>query len=294
MNRKVSLTLTFICAVFTACASGQKDYESKGASTGTEEDVMYFEDFKPFDSSVWTKESHEAGRTNEELQAFSPEQVKVGKDGGRSVLMLTAEWKNGKIVSGRINSKGKKSFRYGTLSASIRLPKTADGLWHAVWMMGDVIKEGGWPACGETDVLEMGHADGIMDGTQERLFNGALHWGVSSDKHCQQVAAGKHQPSLQDGEFHIYTVVWTPTRIEMFVDNADKPYLSAAIGKNSDKHAFFNKANFLLFNLAVGGDFPNIHNADNVTAIPAGGAEMLVDYERVYQPKKQISLNIKK
>ena len=70
--------------------------------------------------------------------------------------------------------------------------------------------------------------------------------------------------------------------------------LSAAIGKNSDKHAFFNKANFLLFNLAVGGDFPNIHNADNVTAIPAGGAEMLVDYVRVYQPKKQISLNIKK
>lgn len=34
--------------------------------------------------------------------------------------------------------------------------------------------------------------------------------------------------------------------------------------------------------------------ADNVTAIPAGGAEMLVDYVRVYQPKKQISLNIKK
>ena len=82
--------------------------------------------------------------------------------------------------------------------------------------------------------------------------------------------------------------------LQYYVDNADKPYLSAAIGKNSDKHAFFNKANFLLFNLAVGGDFPNIHNADNVTAIPAGGAEMLVDYVRVYQPKKQISLNIKK
>ena len=37
-----------------------------------------------------------------------------------------------------------------------------------------------------------------------------------------------------------------------------------------------------------------VDNADNVTAIPAGGAEMLVDYVRVYQPKKQISLNIKK
>ena len=99
MNRKVSLTLTFICAVFTACASGQADSDSKCAATGTEEDVVFFDDFKTFDSSVWTKETHEAGWTNEELQAYSPEQVKVGKDGGRSVLMLTAEWKNGKIVS---------------------------------------------------------------------------------------------------------------------------------------------------------------------------------------------------
>lgn len=123
----------------------------KGAATGTEEDVVFFDDFKTFDSSVWTKETHEAGWTNEELQAYSPEQVKVGKDGGRSVLMLTAEWKNGKIVSGRINSKGKKSFRYGTLSASIRLPKTADGLWPAFWMMGDNGKE--WPACGEIDII---------------------------------------------------------------------------------------------------------------------------------------------
>ena len=248
----------------------------------------------------WNIEVNGSGGGNNELQFYTDldRNVRLGDDGkGNHCLILTAvrEVYNGKqFTSGRINSKNKVAFTHGKVEAAIRLPKTANGLWPAFWMMGDDIKECGWPACDETDVLEMGHADGIMDGTQERLFNGALHWGVSSDKHCQQVAAGKHQSSLQDGEFHIYTVVWTPTRIEMFVDNADKPYLSAAIGKDSDKHAFFNKANFLLFNLAVGGDFPNIHNADNVTAIPAGGAEMLVDYVRVYQPKKQISLNIKK
>ena len=243
----------------------------------------------------WNVEVNGSGCGNNELQYYVDNADNVAvRDGNLVITARRQDYDGHAFTSGRVNTCGKVGFTYGIVEARIKLPKTANGLWPAFWMMGDDIKECGWPACGETDVLEMGHADGIMDGTQERLFNGALHWGVSSDKHCQQVAAGKHQSSLQDGEFHIYTVVWTPTRIEMFVDNADKPYLSAAIGKNSDKHAFFNKANFLLFNLAVGGDFPNIHNADNVTAIPAGGAEMLVDYVRVYQPKKQISLNIKK
>ena len=243
----------------------------------------------------WNVEVNGSGCGNNELQYYVDNADNVAvRDGNLVITARRQDYDGHAFTSGRVNTCGKVGFTYGIVEARIKLPKTANGLWPAFWMMGDDIKECGWPACGETDVLEMGHADGIMDGTQERLFNGALHWGVSSDMHCQQVAAGKHQSSLQDGELHIYTVVWTPTRIEMFVDNADKPYLSAAIGKNSDKHAFFNKANFLLFNLAVGGDFPNIHNADNVTAIPAGGAEMLVDYVRVYQPKKQISLNIKK
>lgn len=271
MNRKVSLTLTFICAVFTACASGQEDSGSKGAATGTEEDVVFFDDFKTFDSSVWTKETHEAGWTNEELQAYSPEQVKVGKDGGRSVLMMTAEWKNGKIVSGRINSKGKKSFRYGTLSASIRLPKTADGLWPAFWMMGDNGKE--WPACGEIDIMEMGDKEGIATGTASSRVNTAIHFGKSPTSHEQQYHAASVGSSLQDGGYHTYTLTWDETRAAISIDG--KPFHSFDIKDNPYFHDNF----FILFNLAVGGTFTGITDSGSITALKKGTkATMYVDW----------------
>ena len=61
-----------------------------------------------FDEKVWTKETHEPGWTNQELQAYDAAHVSVGKNGDKSVLILTAERKGNKIYSGRINSKGKR------------------------------------------------------------------------------------------------------------------------------------------------------------------------------------------
>ena len=117
------------------------------------------DDFNFFDEKVWTKETHEPGWTNQELQAYDAAHVSVGKDGDKSVLILTAERKGNKIYSGRINSKGKKSFKYRKIEASIKLPKTNGGLWPAFWMMGDNDKE--WPACGEIDIMEMGEQSGM-------------------------------------------------------------------------------------------------------------------------------------
>ena len=61
-------------------------------------------------------------------------------------------------TSARLITLGKVFFRYGYITASIKLPKTADGLWPAFWMMGNDFRSKGWPNCGETDILEMGHA----------------------------------------------------------------------------------------------------------------------------------------
>lgn len=73
----------------------------------------------------------------------------------------------------------------------------------------------------------------------------------------------------------------------MYVDGNDTPYLSVDISRNgeNDVWKYFHKENFILLNLAVGGNFPNIHNAEKITALKNGSAEMLVDYVRVYQNK---------
>lgn len=260
--------------------------------------LVWEDDFNGTDLNrdYWNVEVNGSGCGNNELQYYVDDADNVSvRDGNLVLTAIRRHYGNHAFTSGRVNTLGKVEFTYGVVEARVRLPKTANGLWPAFWMMGADIKNVGWPRCGETDILEMGHADGIKACTQDRLFNGAQHWGTSTDTHCQSVAASTHPSSLQDGEYHLFTVVWTPDKIEMYVDNADEPYLKSDISAASDKHDYFNKANFLLFNLAVGGDFPDIHNPANITASHGDvTGEMLVDYVRIYQQDKDICLNISK
>lgn len=271
MSKKVCLIITFLCGVFMACSSDTEDSKSLPES---DETVLFFDDFKTFDASVWTKETHESGWTNNELQAYAPEQVSVGKDGDKTVLMLTAEWKNGKIVSGRINSKGKKSFKYGTLSASIKLPKTANGLWPAFWMMGDNDKE--WPACGEIDIMEMGDEEGIRTGTSAKRVNTAIHFGATPEAHEQLYHVAEVSDDLQDGQYHTYTLTWDEAHASVSIDN--KLFYSFDIKDNPYFHDNF----FILFNLAVGGSFTGITDINKVTALKKGTkAVMYVDWVKL-------------
>ena len=45
----------------------------------------------------------------------------------------------------------------------------------------------------------------------------------------------------------------------------------------------FRKDNFILLNLAVGGNFPGIWDINQITALSDGPAEMEIDYVRVFQ-----------
>lgn len=274
MNKKVSLIITLLCGALTACSSDSDDSGIQVKPDYPVENVLFFDDFSTFDNSVWTKETHEPGWTNQELQAYEPGQVKVGKDGSKSVLMLTAEWKNGRIVSGRVNSKGKKSFKYGTISASIKLPETANGLWPAFWMMGDNDKE--WPACGEIDIMEMGDKEGIATGTASRRVNTAIHYGPTPASHEQQYHASAVSTDLQDGQYHTYTLTWDESKAIISID--DKPFHSFDIKDNPYFHDNF----FILFNLAVGGTFTGITDASGVTALKKGDkATMYVDWIKI-------------
>lgn len=274
MNKKVSLIITLLCGALTACSSDSDDSGIQVKPDYPVENVLFFDDFSTFDNSVWTKETHEPGWTNQELQAYEPGQVKVGKDGSKSVLMLTAEWKNGRIVSGRVNSKGKKSFKYGTISASIKLPETANGLWPAFWMMGDNDKE--WPACGEIDIMEMGDKEGIATGTASRRVNTAIHYGQTPASHEQQYHASVVSADLQDGQYHTYTLTWDESKAIISID--DKPFHSFDIKDNP----YFHDKFFILFNLAVGGTFTGITDASGVTALKKGDkATMYVDWIKI-------------
>lgn len=248
----------------------------------------------------WNIEVNGNGGGNNELQYYTNNEanVRVGDDGdGNGCLILTAireNYRNKSFTSGRINSLGLTHFTHGKIEASIKMPTTNAGLWPAFWMMGNDYGEVGWPKCGETDIVEMGHATGIANGTSDRFFNGACHWGPSwpNASYAQETTKSY---SVQDGEYHLFTVIWDEQYIKMYIDldrqPKQTPYYRIDITANDPDNEwsagnYFHKDNFIIFNLAVGGGFPNIYSADGITALNDANnqqASMYVNYVKVYQ-----------
>ena len=225
------------------------------------------------------------GWGNSELQYYTdrPENVDV-RDGKLVITARKESYQGATATSARLITLGKVFFKYGYVVASIKLPKTANGLWPAFWMMGNDFKSKGWPNCGETDILEMGHSNGFNN-RQETFLNGACHWGAPGHQYYARDINNKY--SVQDGEFHTFTCIWTEDKISMYIDLETypdaKPYFEMTLKDFGDNE--FRKDNFILLNLAVGGNFPGIHDINNVTALNNGPAEMEVDYVRIFQKK---------
>jgi len=243
-------------------------------------------DGESLDAAFWTPELGRGynGWGNNELQYYTGRKENVNVRDGRLVITAVKEdYEGAPVTSARLITLGKVEFLYGYVVAAIKLPKTADGLWPAFWMMGTDIRRLGWPNCGETDILEMGHSNGMKAGTQDRFLNGACHWGVPHHQYYAHDITNSY--SVQDGEFHTYTCIWDEDFIRMYIDLEKypdvEPYFEMKIEDFGNDE--FRKENFLLLNLAVGGNFPGIWDIAGVTALDGGPAQMEVDYIRVFQ-----------
>ena len=218
------------------------------------------------DESKWYIEVNGDGGGNQELQYYRAENISVGPDeDGNGCLIITARRENfnGKsFTSGRLNTSDRYEFTHGKVEASIKLPSTANGLWPAFWLLGADYDTNGWPRCGEIDIMEMGNSGGISSGTQDRYFNGAAHWGFYRDGAYPNYANSKtNSYSLQDGEFHLFTLIWDDNSLSMYLD-MDKypdsaPYYKMDINDTSDDWStghYFHHDFFIIFNLAVGAE----------------------------------------
>ena len=257
-------------------------------------------------ASFWNIETV-ANPANNEIQYYRKDNVSMVLDSatGRRCLCLTArkESYNGKqCTSGRVNTKGKVAYKHGKVEAMIKLPKTYKGLWPAFWMMGNDYNSVGWPRCGEIDILEMGNKGGFGSADKsEKYLNGACHWGYYQDgAYPNYGKSSTYKYSVQDGEFHLFTLIWDETQIRTYID-LDKypnatPYYTIGIevpadgphanGTCWDTGCYFHKDFFVIFNLAIGGHFPDIYDINGITALNADNgyeAKMLIDYVRIYQ-----------
>lgn len=246
-------------------------------------------------SAAWNIEVNGDGGGNNELQYYCEKGVSMGVEPttGKHCLILTAtkeDYMGKGCTSGRVNTKHKVNFTYGKVEARIWFPNTANGLWPAFWMLGENIDEVGWPQCGETDIIELGHQDGFKNGVQDRYFNGAMHVGEAWNSVWQDVNSVTYDYSVEDG-FHTFTCEWTPNSVKMYVDKDThpgvQPYFQTQLEGNDNpyynRQLVWSKPSFVIFNLAVGGAFPGIYNVNQITALANGSRKMYVDWLRIYQ-----------
>ena len=219
-------------------------------------------------ASNWTFEKGDGcpncGRGNNELEYYT-DQNAIIQDGN---LIIKAKKENvgGKAyTSTRMITKDKVSIQYGRIDIRAVLPR-GQGIWPALWMLGDNIGTVGWPACGEIDIMEM-----IGGGGRENTVYGTVHWnqgGHASYGKSKTLATG----TFAD-EFHVYSLEWTDTKITWLIDDVEY----ASVNVTSSLSAF-NKSFFFIINLAVGGNWPG--NPDSSTTFPQ---YLIVDYVRVFK-----------
>ena len=281
------LAVLLLMAIFMPYASAQTLTGQSSDPPGWK--TVWYDDFTgtTLNRNFWNIEENNDGGGNSELQHYGAENVKV--ENGN--LVLTAERRTAydrNFQSGRVTTQKNVFFTHGKLEARIKMPETERGLWPAFWMLGE---RGVWPACGEIDIVEMGHSDGWNDpGNNPKAYlNGAFHWGTDYNHHSQR-AQTQNEIVVQDGNYHIFTCEWTPDYIRMYLDGSK--YCEMDLNVHDDANPmsvdnYFHKPSFIIFNLAVGGMFPGIYDAGGITALPNPGdkKEMLIDWVRISQPE---------
>ncbi|HAF46274.1 MAG TPA: glycoside hydrolase [Cryomorphaceae bacterium] len=171
------------------------------------------------------------------------------------------------FTSARIITKEKRSFQYGRIDIRAKLPH-GQGIWPALWMLGDDYSTAGWPSCGEIDIMELIGGEGYND----RTVYGTAHWSNNGSHASYGGNTSLPNGEMFNDEFHVFSIVWNSNSIKWYVDNS--LYHTLNIANLSAFHQKF----FFILNIAVEGNWPGPIGPS--TQFPQ---YMLVDYIRVFQ-----------
>ena len=216
-------------------------------------------------SSDWIHEIGNGswGWGNNELQYYRQQNTTV-ENGFLTIRAKQENYGGFNYTSSRIITKGNSFHKYGRIDIRAKLPY-GQGLWPALWMLGENISNVGWPSCGEIDIMEMIGGNGYND----RTVHGTIHWESMAMLLMGTQFFGFWKVC---GRISCFSIIWNQSSINWYRD--DIQYHTVDI---SNLTAFHNNF-FFIFNVAVGGNWPG--SPDATTVFPQ---TMIIDYVRVFQ-----------
>jgi beta-glucanase (GH16 family) len=220
---------------------------------------------------------------------------------GRLIIWSKLNTYGVQYASGKIDTHDKKIFTYGYFEAAIQGPigtagTNDQGLWSAVWLLGNSINHGvAWPTCGEMELYEQRTCTCVVTANAAQPvpaiagddeFIACCHYGDNggaSYHSCQH-----NYPSCLCGGFHKYGVYWDTNSVHYYFDDTLfwGPNFPIVNGTNfgtpsitlAANQVAFSSPFYWIINAAVGGAYQGQHITN--TIFPT---HMDLDYVRVYQ-----------
>lgn len=269
---RLSFFLLFTCMIYDHLRAQSAPF---GGGSGKFQHLVWSDEFNDKglpDSNKW---KYDTGYLrNNEMQYYTNKrlenaEVKAG------ILTITARndsMKRGNniypVTSAALSTQGKADWTYGRFEVRAKIPSSL-GTWPAIWMLGSNISKAGWPACGEIDIME--HV-GYMPDT--------LHFNVHTEKynHVKKTNKGVKVPYPEPyTDYHVYAIEWFKDHIAWYFD--ERKVFTFNNEGTGDGAWPFDKPEFIILNLAFGGDWGG-QKGVNLHSLPQA---FMIDYVRVYQ-----------
>ncbi len=249
-----------------------EDYETPTSYQGWKLSWADEFDGPEINTDWWTHEigKGDNGWGNNELEYYTdaPENSKI-ENGNLVIIARDDSWNGKKYTSARVITKDIKTFGYSRTDIRAKLPK-GQGIWPALWMLGNNIDEKGWPACGEIDIME-------LIGNLPSTSHATVHFGSDFTNNYKYIGKSyKLSNEIFNDRFHVFSLVREFNQMWFYVD--DILIFNFSSEDLQGQPNPFNEQFFFIFNVAIGGNWPG--NPDETTIFPQ---QLLVDYIRVFE-----------
>lgn len=266
---------TIMILLFTNCANSKKQKAENNAEAPEGWQLVWSDEFDYSglpDTTRWNFDTHgnSWGWGNNEAQWYTAGELKnsMVSDGTLKIVAVRESISDKNYSSARLTTKNKGDWKYCRVEVRAKMP-AGRGTWPAIWMLPTDRAYGGWPKCGEIDIME--HVgfdpDTVFSTVHTEKFNHMIG---------TQVGEKMGLPTATT-EFHVYTTEWDENEIRSYVDGVH--YFTFKNNGEGIEAWPFDQPFHLIVNLAIGGGLGGQKGIDD-SLFPH---TFEIDYVRVYQ-----------